>query len=317
MSQPRVAFEFVVEKIIGVSGDGSYQVQWAPAWVNKCHLIGCEHLIQEFLRQQPETEVGCEHLVQEILGQQPETEVKIEPENEVEEPSVLSSLNTNEDVHEEPQDHQGLDIKGGTDMVPCETQQCYVDENLDIWARGTDDQTDSQLFGMTKEAETNNNMGRGLRIDTPSSPAKNTSGRIDTSSIREDHKQLSHSQSTVDANATSHYICDLVNSRMRKHLADEKRFGCPHCAKKFKRKKAFNDHLRVHRSEHGPYSCEHCGQRFKHLSHKAIHMRTHTGERPFTCGSCGRSFMAKNTLNQHNRTQHNNFCKYRDVLSST
>ena len=49
---PCVRFE--VEKVIGVSSDGNYQVQWAPAWVSKFHLVGCEHLIQEFLQQQKE-----------------------------------------------------------------------------------------------------------------------------------------------------------------------------------------------------------------------------------------------------------------------
>ena len=43
---------FQVEKVIGVSSDGNYQVQWAPAWVSKFHLVGCEHLIQEFLQHQ-------------------------------------------------------------------------------------------------------------------------------------------------------------------------------------------------------------------------------------------------------------------------
>merc|ERR1712013_710686 len=49
-SRPLMCFE--VEKVIGVSSDGSYQVQWAPAWVSKFHLVGCEHLIQEFLQRQ-------------------------------------------------------------------------------------------------------------------------------------------------------------------------------------------------------------------------------------------------------------------------
>merc|ERR1712013_930298 len=49
-STPHIRFE--VEKVIGISSDGNYQVQWAPAWVSKFHLIGCEHLIQEFLQQQ-------------------------------------------------------------------------------------------------------------------------------------------------------------------------------------------------------------------------------------------------------------------------
>merc|ERR1712013_378259 len=49
-SRPLMCFE--VEKVIGVSSDGNYQVQWAPAWVSKFHLVGCEHLIQEFLQRQ-------------------------------------------------------------------------------------------------------------------------------------------------------------------------------------------------------------------------------------------------------------------------
>ena len=47
---PHIRFE--VEKIIGVSSNGNYQVQWAPVWVSKFHLVGCEHLIEEFLQQQ-------------------------------------------------------------------------------------------------------------------------------------------------------------------------------------------------------------------------------------------------------------------------
>merc|ERR1712168_1091677 len=49
-SSPHIRFE--VEKVIGVSSDGTYRVQWSPAWVSSFHLIGCEHLIQEFHEQQ-------------------------------------------------------------------------------------------------------------------------------------------------------------------------------------------------------------------------------------------------------------------------
>ena len=52
-SRPRMCFE--VEKVIGVSSDGSYKVQWAPAWVSRFHLVGCEHLIQEFHRRETTT----------------------------------------------------------------------------------------------------------------------------------------------------------------------------------------------------------------------------------------------------------------------
>ena len=60
-SRPLMCFE--VEKVIGVSSDGNYQVQWAPAWVSKFHLVGCEHLIQEFLQQQQQQE---EHPQQQL-----------------------------------------------------------------------------------------------------------------------------------------------------------------------------------------------------------------------------------------------------------
>ena len=52
----RPSVSFIVEKIIGVSsGDGNmknYQVQWAPTWVSSSNLVGCQHLIQEFINQQ-------------------------------------------------------------------------------------------------------------------------------------------------------------------------------------------------------------------------------------------------------------------------
>ena len=51
---PSVCFQ--VQKIIGVSiGDGNtrnYQVQWAPTWINSANLLGCEHLIDEFVKNQ-------------------------------------------------------------------------------------------------------------------------------------------------------------------------------------------------------------------------------------------------------------------------
>merc|ERR1711962_141672 len=53
-SRPSVCFQFQVEKILGISADGRYLVQWAPAWVSKFHLVGCEHLIQQFIQKQPE-----------------------------------------------------------------------------------------------------------------------------------------------------------------------------------------------------------------------------------------------------------------------
>merc|ERR1712200_260703 len=37
---------------VGTGNVRTYQVQWAPAWVSGLHLVGCEHLIEEFLQKQ-------------------------------------------------------------------------------------------------------------------------------------------------------------------------------------------------------------------------------------------------------------------------
>lgn len=53
--RPSICFD--VQRIVGVSkGAGNvinYQVQWAPVWISSAHLVGCDHLIEEFYKMQP------------------------------------------------------------------------------------------------------------------------------------------------------------------------------------------------------------------------------------------------------------------------
>merc|ERR1711962_226245 len=123
-SKPRASFEFEVEKVVGISADGRYQVQWAPAWVSKFHLVGCEHLIQEFLQQQGEKEacpepnndnnltpgssdVGMnrgDQMCVEQLGIEVKTEP--EPEFEVAFPYFASEADAQESLIQEPVEEQ-------------------------------------------------------------------------------------------------------------------------------------------------------------------------------------------------------------------
>ncbi|CAH0589223.1 unnamed protein product [Chrysodeixis includens] len=50
-----------------------------------------------------------------------------------------------------------------------------------------------------------------------------------------------------------------------------------------------------------PHVCDVCDLRFQRSSHLTRHKLTHTGERPFTCGGCGRSFARSDKLRVHTK----------------
>lgn len=52
--------------------------------------------------------------------------------------------------------------------------------------------------------------------------------------------------------------------------------------------------MRTHSGER-PFACKTCGRSFGQSSYLENHMTTHTNERPFTCKTCGRSFRLWNS----------------------
>ena len=119
---------------------------------------------------------------------------------------------------------------------------------------------------------------------------------------------------------------------MRIHT-EEQPYSCPVCHKSFRVVGNRNKHIRnVHKSDNlaevlplpddpikaknrNSYECTVCGLRCASLTNLTVHSRIHTGERPYSCSVCNKSFIHKGNLNKHVRNVHKThhskdaFCK--------
>ncbi|XP_055935763.1 gastrula zinc finger protein XlCGF57.1-like [Argiope bruennichi] len=73
---------------------------------------------------------------------------------------------------------------------------------------------------------------------------------------------------------------------------------CEHCTYKTPKISHYKRHLRIHTGER-PFGCRICGRTFSQKANVKKHIRIHTGERPFVCKTCGKGFTQKPNLQRH------------------
>jgi len=311
-SGPRVSFK--VEKIIGVSSDGNlrtYQVQWAPAWVSGYHLVGCEHLIQEFFQEQQEKETelskGTSKVDSELQFEMPHTAARTvnaplvaESQGIPDEDRLMeySGGRANDSFHgsglEEEQFQHG-DHHSGTHYEGCAVDYLKEENSIDnldlnsdtIKIKDDDDDDDEEeIVTETNDIKFTYPVSFTSNNTTTSHPPATLENQSHTTQVEPNHWTVQSSHPNTSPVSPTRTI-----EKSGDHT-------CKVCGRKFTCRFNLKVHLRIHRGDK-PFKCPHCEKSFTQSGNFNRHLRLHSGIKPYNCTQCHMSFAKKVTLRKH------------------
>uniref|UniRef100_A0A182QX05 C2H2-type domain-containing protein n=1 Tax=Anopheles farauti TaxID=69004 RepID=A0A182QX05_9DIPT len=121
------------------------------------------------------------------------------------------------------------------------------------------------------------------------------------------HIEQEHSETPPRFECTECGKAFVVRSRLKTHMqihSDRKDHVCDVCGDAFVNKGLLKRHRRALHSTELLFECKLCTKKFAVSEKLKIHQRVHTGERPYACGYCHRTFIHYTDRKRHEMATH-------------